>query len=405
MTLAAGTLAGRRRFVLVLGVLTGLAAVTVDMSLPAIPAMVRDLGTTMSLGQQIVGWFMAGIALGQLPAGLISDRIGRLPVLYAGVGVFTLAGMLCAASTSIELMLAGRLLQGMGAAVGVVVSRAIVRDIASGVAAARLLTVMVMIFTAAPMLAPIAGSLLVSLSGWRAPFVAIAVCGALILYVISLTLKETRRPARDHHILRQLAMSLRAFFAERQSVLGMLLVLLTAGGFMSVITGSSALIIEIYGFSVGVFGFIFAIAAFGILLGSTLNRQLLARFSPIRVMGAGAALIGTAALQMLTIAWLNEAPFWWLWGSVALYMTGTGMLLPNATALALDPLPAIAGVAASIVGTVQNIAAASSSLVASVIYDGSVRSVVINMGVCGSAVVVTFLLRSRIMGGRALHAA
>ena len=84
-------LASKRRFILVLGFLTGIAAVTIDMSLPAFPAMVRDLATSMSTGQQVVGLFVAGIALGQIPAGLISDRVGRMPVLYSGIGIFTIA--------------------------------------------------------------------------------------------------------------------------------------------------------------------------------------------------------------------------------------------------------------------------------------------------------------------------
>ena len=140
-------LASRKRFVLVLGFLTGIAALSIDMSLPAIPYMVEALGTTLSSGQQIVGVFMAGLALGQIPAGLLSDRLGRMPVLYTGMILFTLAGIACSASNSIELMLVGRFLQGMAASSGVVVARAIVRDIASGVQAARLMSIMVMIFT------------------------------------------------------------------------------------------------------------------------------------------------------------------------------------------------------------------------------------------------------------------
>lgn len=396
-------LAGKRRFVLVLGFLTGLAAVTVDMSLPAIPAMATELATSLSLGQQIVTWFMVGIALGQLPAGLVSDRIGRMPVLYTGVAVFTLAGIVCALSTSIEVMLAGRFVQGLGAAVGIVISRAIVRDIASGAQAARLLTIMVMIFTAAPMLAPMAGSFLVMLAGWRAPFAVIAVLGAVMLYSANRELSETREPSREHHILRQLGLSLREFFRHRQSILGVALLVLCAGGFMAVITGSSSLIIGIYGMPVASFGFIFALAGLSILVGSTLNRRLLRVHSSLAVAGVGTSLIGFASAQMLLIAWLGHAPLWWLWGNVCLYMVGGGLLMSNATAIALDPLPAVAGVAASIIGTLQNLAAALSSLVSTLLYDGTVSNVVINMGVCGSGVVVVYLLRWKILGGRTLY--
>jgi DHA1 family bicyclomycin/chloramphenicol resistance-like MFS transporter len=161
------------------------------MSLPAFPAMVRDLATNMSTGQQVVGLFVAGIGIGQIPAGLISDRIGRMPVLYSGIGIFTIAGIVCASTDSIEFLLLSRFIQGLGGSVGIVVSRAIIRDISSGVEAARLMSVMVMIFTAAPMLAPIVGGFLVFQWGWRAPFVAVAVFGALTFLGVNTALQET----------------------------------------------------------------------------------------------------------------------------------------------------------------------------------------------------------------------
>ena len=263
---------------------------------------------------------------------------------------------------------------------------------------------MVMIFTAAPMLAPLAGSLLVQLSGWRAPFIAIALFGGLMLYGVNRGLRETRRPVRDHHILRQLHYSVREFASHRQCIFGVLLLMFAAGGFMALITGSSALVIEIYDFSVTQFGFIFALAGLSILIGSTLNRRLLPRFSTMQLIGIGAGVMGFASLQMLLIAWLDAAPFWWLWGSVCLYMIGAGLMMPNATALALDPVPAISGVAASIIGTIQNLAAAGSSIIGSTIYDGTIRSVVINMGVSGSALFLCFVLRQQILGRQPLYA-
>jgi len=398
-------LATKRRFVLVLGCLTGIGAVTVDLSLPSIPGMVVALGTSISVGQQIVGVFMLGIALGQLPAGLMSDRIGRIPVLVTGIAIFIAAGVVTSIAGSIETMLFARFLQGLGASVGVVVSRAIVRDISSGVQAARILSVMVMIFTAAPMLAPIVGGYLVAGFGWRAPFAAVVVFGAIIFFTVTHGLHETRQPNRDHHILRQLLNSSKEFFGHRQSVLGLLLIVLPAMGFMSVITGASALIIEIYGFSVRQFGFIFALAGVAILLGSTLNRQLLARFNAMQLAGLGAWLIGIAAAQILLMAWIGAAAFWWVWGNVCLYMCGSSFLLANATAIALDPVPRISGAAASIVGTTQNLFASSGAIATAMIYDGTMRTAVFLMGIFGVVTLLVFVLRDAILRGDPLHAA
>lgn len=395
----------KRRFVLVLGLLTGLAAVSIDMSLPAIPEMVRSLGTDMPTGQQIVGLFLAGIALGQFPAGLMSDRYGRMPVLYAGVGTFVLAGIASALASQIELILMARFVQGIGASVGVVVSRAIVRDITSGKEAARMLSVMVMIFTAAPMLAPVIGALLVTHYGWRMPFVAVTIFGAIIFFSVSSVLRETHVPSREHHIVRHLIMSIREFFGHRQSILGVLLVLLPAAGFMALITGSAALIIDVYEIDVRYFGYIFALAGLAILTGSMLNRHLLQRFGGMQMMGLGAALIGVAGVQMLFFAWLGQPNFWWLWGTVCLFMIGTGFLMPNATALALDPVPKVAGVAASVLGTIQNMAGAASAIVSSAMYDGTILNMVLFMGVFGVATFLTFLLRRVVLGERPLYVA
>ncbi len=386
-------LASKRRIVLVLGFLTGIAAVTIDVSLPAFPDMVRDLATDMSTAQKVVGFFMAGIALGQLPAGLISDRIGRLPVLYGGITIFTTAGIVCAATNNIELLLLARFVQGLGGSVGVVISKAIVRDIASGIQAARLMSIMVMIFTAAPMLAPIVGAFLVAAWGWRAPFLAVVAFGVMILLGVNTALQETHRPTRRVHPVHQLSLSLKEFFSHRRSVFGLLLLILPAAGFIAVITASSAIVIEIYGFPVQAFGFIFAIWGFSILVASIISRHLVVAHGVLRMVGLGAILIGVASLQLLIIAWLGQVNFWLFWGNVCLFGFGVGFLMPNATALALDPVPQIAGVAASIIGTVQSLSSTAGALISSALYDGTIRNVSIMLGVAGVATTATFLLR------------
>ena len=393
----------KRSFVITLGLLTGIAALTVDISLPAIPAMVDALATSMSLGQQIVGIFMAGMALGQIPSGLVSDRVGRLPVLFAGLSIFSIAAIVAAAANSIELMLAARFVQGFGAASAIVLSRAIVRDIASGQEAARLMSLMTMIFTAAPVIAPSVGALLIAQWGWRAPFVVIAMCAILILLSIRSNLVETHTPRKDGHPLRQLKNSFAEFFSYRQSIFGLLLIILLPAGFMSIITTSSALVVEIYGFSVQQYGLIFACAGLAILIGAGLNRILVSRFSTMQLIAVGVFLAGAAGVQLLLIAWLNSAAFWWLWLSVCTFMFTVAIVIPNATVLALDPLPRIAGVASSIIGTLQNVTGAASALFAAVIYDGSVQNAVVIMGIVGTAVAAVFLLRPLIVPGALVH--
>jgi len=392
--------------VLVLGLLTGTAALAIDMSLPSIPEMVRELATSMSTGQQVISLFMIGTALGQLPAGFLSDRYGRMPILYIGVSLFTAASVATAAGTSIELVLAARFFQGVGASVGMVITRAIVRDVASGKQLARLMSIMVMIFTATPMLAPVIGSYLTTFYGWRMSYVAMAIFGILMLIGSTAVLHETHTPTREHHILRQLRLNLREFFSHRQSVFGTLLVMLPAVGFISMITTSAALIIDVFAVPVQYFGYIFALTGLAILAGSTVNRRLLHVHSTVQMVGVGAAVMGIAGAQLLFIAWFEVANLWWIWANACLFMFGTGFVLPSATALALDPVPKIAGTASSLVTALQNLAGSVGSFAGALIYDGSVARIVVILGASGvSTAMVFFVFRHLILGDRPLHVA
>lgn len=396
-------LSHKRSFVITLGLMTAVAALTVDVSLPAIPAMVEALRTDLSSGQKIIGVFMLGMACGQIPAGLFSDRLGRLPVLYAGLVVFTAGGIVAASSNGIELMLGARFVQGIGAASAIVLSRAIVRDVAHGKDAARLMSLMTMIFTAAPVIAPSIGALLVSQWGWRAPFILIVVAGISITLSIRANINETHTPNAQGHPVRQLLNSIREFFSHRQSIWGLLLLILPPAGFMSVISISSALAVEIYGYSLQLYGLLFALAGISILAGSTINRYLVLRFDQLTLIGIGVALIAISSSQLLLIAWLDSAPFWWLWGCVCLFMFTIAILMANSMVLALDPLPKVAGVASSIIGTLQNLIGAAGALGAAFIYDGSIRNSVIIMAGVGAIVTLIFLLKPLIAPGPFMH--
>ncbi len=393
----------RKSFIITLGLLTAVAALTVDLSLPAIPAMVLALDTTLSHGQQIVGVFMVGMACGQIPAGLFADRLGRLPVLYVGMVIFTVAAVVAATASDIEVMLEARFVQGVGAAAAIVLSRAIVRDVSSGRDSARLMSLMTMIFTAAPVVAPSIGALLVAHWDWRAPFIVIAACGFVMIFGIRANLVETHTPSVNVHPVRQLVSSFREFFSHRQSIFGLLLIVIPPAGFMSIIAVSAALTVEIYGFSLEAYGLIFACAGLSILVGSTINRWLVMRFDQLQLIALGAGLIFAASAQLMIIAWLDTAPFWWVWSCVCLFMFTIAILMSNSMVVALDPLPRIAGVASSIIGTLQNLFGAAGALLGAVIYDGSVRNSVVIMATVGIVVTGVFLLRPFIAPGDLVH--
>jgi DHA1 family bicyclomycin/chloramphenicol resistance-like MFS transporter len=386
-------------FIITLGLLTGISALTIDISLPAVPSMAVALATSLSKGQQIVGIFMAGMAFGQIPAGLVSDRVGRLPVLYAGMILFTIGGVAAAFANQIDLLLAARFVQGIGAASAIVLSRAIVRDVASGREAAKLMSLMMMIFTAAPVIAPTIGALLVTQWSWHAPFIAIAVLGFVVLAAIRVNIHETHSGRDVRHPVRQLISSFAEFFSHRQSIFGLLLIILPPAGFMSMIALAASMVVEIYGFSISQFGFIFAAAGVSILMGAAVNRLLVTRLEPLQIIGIGITLMGISSAQLLLIAWLGHAPFPWLWSCICLFMFTVAMTAPNAMVIALDPLPKIAGVASSILGTLQNTFGAAGAMTGAAIYNGSVRNSVIIIGCAGLLASIVFLLRPLLVPG------
>jgi MFS transporter, DHA1 family, multidrug resistance protein len=220
---------------------------------------------------------------------------------------------------------------------------------------------------------------------------------------VRIFLVETHVPSVGEHPARQLAASFREFFSRRQSIFGLLLVVLLPAGFMSVITVSSALIVEHYGFSVQAFGFIFAGSGVSILVGASVNRVLVARFDLLQMIAIGVTLMAVSGSQLLLIAWLDAAPLWWLWSCVCLFMFTIAILMPNATVIALDPLPRIAGVASSIIGTLSNVFGASGALIGAMIYDGSIRHSVLLMASVATLVATIFVLRPVIAPGPMLH--
>jgi DHA1 family bicyclomycin/chloramphenicol resistance-like MFS transporter len=182
-----------------------------------------------------------------------------------------------------------------------------------------------------------------------------------------------------------------------------MMIILPPAGFMSIILISSALIVETYGVSLQAFGLIFALAGLSILLGSFINKLLVARFDMMQLITLGVFLLATAGVQAIAMMWLGHVPLWWLWGNVCLFFLSTAILMPNALVLALDPLPRIAGVASSIVGTLQGFTGAAGALGGAIIYDGSVRNSVTIFAGVSIVTVAVFLLRPLIAPGPFVH--
>jgi DHA1 family bicyclomycin/chloramphenicol resistance-like MFS transporter len=355
-----------------LAALSALGALTIDMYLPALPAIARALHAEPGAIQWSLSVFFAGFALGQLIWGPVSDRLGRRAPLAAGLALYVVGSVLCAISVSASQLIGARFVEALGASAGPVLARAIVADLTDREGAARLLSTLLLVMGVAPLAAPAIGAQLLALSGWRAIFVLLAVIGAIVL-VACRWLAETR-PA-ELRPQTPLGASLVAAGARYRSLAtdpGFMGFAFTAasvyGGMFAFITASPFVFISGYGLSPVAYTMLFGANIVGIMSGAAINRKLLPRFGSARLLAAGVTLNLAAAVLLLCVALLvRGAPHLWyllLVPTLAYYLS-INFVAPNGFAAALAASHGAGGTGSALAGCLQfGLAAVVGSLVA-----------------------------------------
>jgi len=340
--------------VLILGALSAFAPLSLDMYLPGLPELGRDLGTSASAAQITLTACLAGLALGQVVAGPFSDRFGRRRPLLTGVAHYVLASVLCALAPSIAVLVPLRFLQGLAGAAGIVISRAVVRDLHSGEAAARLFSALMVVNGAAPILAPVVGGQLLHVTTWRGIFVALAGIGVVLLVAAAAGLPESLPAARRRPGgLRPIAVAFREVVADRAFVAYALAGGLVFAAMFAYIAGSPFVLQEIYGLSPQAFSAVFAVNGLGIVLASLLNGRLVSRLSlGALVRGGIAAAIAGSALLLVAVAFRGLGVVPVLVGLLIVVST-VGVVAPTTTTLALAKHGAVAGSASALLGVLQ----------------------------------------------------
>jgi DHA1 family bicyclomycin/chloramphenicol resistance-like MFS transporter len=293
---------GRRfRLVLLLGFLTALGPLTIDMYLPALPTITDDLHATAAAVQLTLTGTLAGLALGQLLVGPLADAFGRRVPLLTGIAVHVAASVLCVFAPNLAVLGTLRVLQGLGAAAASVVAMAVVRDLFSGLAAARLFSRLMLVVGVAPILAPTIGGQVLRLTQWRGVFVVLAAAGIAILVTTAVALPETLH--RDRRRGGGLAGTLRDYgrlFSDRVYV-GLIAVAgLSMAALIAYVSGSSFVFQDEYGLSQQQFALLFAGGAVGLIGATQLNVRLLRRYTPQRIL-AGALFAGVGAGALLLV--------------------------------------------------------------------------------------------------------
>jgi MFS transporter, DHA1 family, multidrug resistance protein len=355
----------RVRFIFILGALTAFGPLSIDMYLPALPSLSRDFATGASQVQLTLSACLLGLALGQAIAGPISDSLGRRRPLFAGLAAYALASLLCVVAPSVYALAGLRLVQGIAGAAGIVIARAIVRDLHSGVAAARFFSLLMLVNGLAPILAPLFGGLLLRFTSWRGVFIVLAVIGTLLLLAAATGLSETL-PAerRQRGGVRVTIKTFRQLLSDR-SYLGYALSCgLAFAAMFAYISGSPFVLQDIYGLSPQLFSVTFAVNACGLVAAGQVNGRLVGRVAPLRLLTTGLVITATGRVALLAVVTIGSAGLVGVLPSLFVVVASLGFVLPNATALALTDYPRTAGSASALLGVLQfAIGAAAAPLV------------------------------------------
>jgi DHA1 family bicyclomycin/chloramphenicol resistance-like MFS transporter len=364
----------------ILAGLTALAPLSIDSILPAIPTFVAELGATPAQAQWTISFFLLGFGGGQLVWGVLADRFGRRPIALVGLFLFALATLGSVFSPTIGVMTVLRVLQGLAGAAMSVIPRAIIRDLFDRETGARILSYVLLLMNMAPVLAPILGGYLLVLAGWQSIFIITGAVTVLVAIAFILRVPETlepdqRRPLRPMAVLTAYGWVMR----NRICMANMGLVAFGFSGFFAYLTGSPLVFVDIYGYSESEYGYLFALTAGSLMIANIANSRLLGRFSSARMLavGVGIAAIGGIAVAVVTVAGIHS--IWAFMGSIKLYDFGVGLIFPNAVAAGLEPVGALAGTAASLMGGVQLLAGTFVSALVAKLYDGTTNAIGITM--------------------------
>ncbi len=394
-------LSERQGFIAALGLFMACAVLAVDITVPALPVIADALGQPIASGQYILTVTLAGYALAQIPMGILADRYGRRPVILGSLAVFIVGGAIATFAHSLETLLSARFFQGLGAAGGPVLARAVIRDVVEGPRLAHMMSTMSAYITGTNLAAPLLGGLLLAIANWRWVMAAAVVHGALALVLMVRYVPETGRFSdKSRHPARQLLDSLRLFWASPVSVWTTVLTGISFAGYFTFLAQGASVAADVYGVEPTTYAYLFALAAVTSVTGAMINRRAVLVWGAARMLKLASGALGLIGICLFAMSFVPAPPLFVVGPLIMLYCGCNGMVLPNATALALDPLPRTAGLSASILGTVQVAAGAIISTVAVRYYDGTAQNLLLIMGVSGVIVVTIAITRSGLLKNR-----
>jgi DHA1 family bicyclomycin/chloramphenicol resistance-like MFS transporter len=380
----------------VLGCLSALGPLSIDLYLPAFPSLAREFGSTESQVQLTLTACLVGLALGQLFVGPLSDAMGRRRPLLVGLAVYVAASAGCALADSTTALVAFRGLQGLAGAAGVVISRAVVRDLYAGSAAAQFFSRLMLVVGLAPILAPVLGAELLRFTSWTGLFWVLAATGVLLLGIIGFGLRETLPAERRREgSLRDTARTYASLLGNRVFMGYALSGGLAFAGMFAYISGSSFVLQDVYGVSAQAYGVLFGLNALGLTLVSQVNGRLVGRISPRRLLWTGLGITAVGGVLLVSAAATGVGGLLAITVALFLVVSGIGFVMPNSTALALADHPEAAGTASALLGASQFVIGAVAAPVVGAFADGTALPMSLVIASTGLAALVTLGVLTR----------
>ncbi|MEV7041097.1 multidrug effflux MFS transporter [Amycolatopsis sp. NPDC051061] len=381
------------KFVLVLGGLSAFGPLSIDMYLPALPRMAEDLHAADTTVQLTLSAFIVGLALGQLVLGPLSDALGRRRPLLVGLVLYVVGSVLCAVSPDAWLLVAARGVQSLGAAAGIVIARATVRDLFSGTAMTKFFSTLMLVSGLAPILAPLIGGQLLNWTSWRGVFVVLTAFGALLLAVVVFFFPEpssSRSPARLGQVMRTYGrLALDRSFAGYALASGLLF-----ASMFAYISGSSFALQGVYGLSPQAYSVVFGVNGVGIVLAGQLNGRLVGRVSERALLRSGLLLGVFGGAFVLLSAWAR-LPLPVLLVALFLLVSSIGLVMPNASSLALASHARSAGAASALLGVLQFVVGAVATPLVGLGGPGTAVPMAATMAGFASLALIAFLVLTR----------
>jgi DHA1 family bicyclomycin/chloramphenicol resistance-like MFS transporter len=380
-----------------LAALSAVAPLTTDMYLPSLPNIAQQLSASTAQVQLTISAYLIGFALGQIFYGPLSDRHGRKPVLLCAVALYCVASLVCALSTSVEMLIVARFAQALGGSGGVVLARAIVRDLYSGARAGRELSLIGSVTALAPVLAPVVGGILQTGFGWRSIFVTLVIAGLASGGMVWLRLPETLATRAAEPISPVNMLKSYRVVARHPAFLAYLGISTASyAGLFAWISGASFVLQNLYGLTPFNFGIAFALGSIGYMTGTLIAARLVARLGLDGIIGLGSVAVSIGGLGMVAAVALGLTSAISLVLPVAVYLAGLGMVLPQTIAGAMTPFPERAGTASALLGFIQQSAAALCGAVVGWLLGANAWPMAIAVAVMGCTTLAIWLSTRRL---------